>query len=184
MGVPDFCRIHWLSSLFSSRPLQSVQHSSLILGPFWACFCFVSPCSFSVALKCPSLSLNLQTFCGVGGNSAQWGPFFSHRSLEACRVLSPATAPGVGHVWFHSVFVGFMVLCILFISFCGPVFKFFFEFVAVMHPFCVLAFWLPGLWAPGSTAKDHTSTACAGRPSLSRWTAREGPILSFLFIYS
>lgn len=165
--MPDFCRIHCLSSLFSSRPLQSVQHSSLILGPFWACFCFVSPCSFSVALKCPSLSLNLQTFCGVGGNSAQWGPFFSHRSLEACRVLSPATAPGVGHVWFHSVFVGFMVLCILFISFCGPVFKFFLNLLqSCIHFVC----WRSGCQACGLLAPQLRIT-----PAL---LALEGQVLA------
>lgn len=175
--VPGFGRIHWLSSPFPSRPFRvpspdCVRCSSLILGPFWAQFCSVYHCPFSAALKCPSLPLSPQSLCGVG-------LVFSRRPLEACRILPPGTAPGVGHVWFPCVFADFMVVCILSVFYRGPVFKVFADFVTVLLPLCVLAFWLPDLRAPSSTAKGRTSAACAGRPSLSRWAAREGPLCLF-----
>lgn len=129
-------------------------------------------CPFSAALKCPSLPLSPQSLCGVG-------LVFSRRPLEACRILPPGTAPGVGHVWFPCVFADFMVVCILSVFYRGPVFKVFADFVTVLLPLCVLAFWLPDLRAPSSTAKGRTSAACAGRPSLSRWAAREGPLCLF-----
>lgn len=45
--------------------------------------------SFSVALMCPSLSVNLQTCCGVGGNSVEFGLFFNYRSFKGCRIFCP-----------------------------------------------------------------------------------------------
>lgn len=54
---------------------------------------------------------------------------------------------------------------------------------SLLNLFCVLGFWPPDLQAPSSTAEDQTHTACTGRPHLSRCTARERPVLSFLFVY-
>lgn len=127
--APDFCRIHWLSSLFPSRPFK-VPSPDLIRGPFLGMILLCLPPALFQWLSSVPPYLNLQTFCGVDGNSVGFRLFFGHRSLEACRILSPGTAPGVGHVWFHFVFVDFMVLCIcLFIFYCGPVFKVLIEFV-------------------------------------------------------
>ena len=180
--TPDFCRIHWLSSLFPSRPFKGPS-PDLIRGPFLGMILLCLPSALSVAFKCPSLSLNLQTFCGVGGNSVGFGLFFGHRSLEACRILSPGTAPGVGHMWFQFVFVDFMVLCIcsffivdLFLKSLLNLLQYCFHFV----------FWCFGcqtcrLLAPQPRIKP--TLLCTGRARLSRCTAREDPILSFLFVY-
>ena len=138
------CWIHWLSSLFPSRLFEGPS-PDLIRGPFLGMILLCLPSALSVAFKCLSLSLNLQTFCGVAGNSVGFGLFFGHRSLEACRILSPGTAPGVGHVWFQFVFVDFMVLCICLFFIVDLFLKSLLNLLQYCFHFVFWCFWLPNL---------------------------------------
>ena len=55
---------------------------------------------------------------------------------------------------------------------CGP-FLNSIEFVTILLLFCVLVFWLRGMWEHSSPTRDWTCTSYIGRQSLNYWTARE-----------
>ena len=63
-----------------------------------------------------------------------------------------------------------------FVCECGPFFNTFIEFVTRLLLFCVLAFWLRGIW---HLTWDWTFTPCIGKWSHNHWTTRKSPAWLF-----
>ena len=58
-------------------------------------------------------------------------------------------------------------------------FKVFIEFVTIQLLFCVLVSWPWSMWGLSSLTRDRTLTPHTGRWSLSHWTTRETPLMTF-----